>query len=211
VRRSLQYALPKEIWGQVVIGYYNGAEVGRLGDDKCPDDREEVGPELQYVAEGLRSDPFLAQLASFTLRLKQITLAPADGVLPGPLWEYIHALLLSSSYTGAIALRSGHSVDVITQETTKLTVVERVTQMTGGGRPVLRIGDRGRWPGNDFALLDSANSLSADEVSPDPKGAWNLAPAGHRGSQATIGYLRRLKSTRKGLRLAPIVTKPGGR
>ncbi len=92
-----------------------------------------------------------------------------------------------------------------------MTVVERVAQMGGGGRPVLRIGDRGRWPGNDFSLLDSAHSLSADEVSPDPKGAWNLALVGHRGSQATLGYLRKLKSTRKGLRLAPIVTKRGSR
>jgi hypothetical protein len=211
VRRSLQAALPKDLWDRVVIGYYNGAEVGSLDDDKCPDDREEVGPELQQVADGLCSDPFVTRLASFTLRLKQITLTPADGVFPGPLWEYVHALLLSSSYTGAVALRSGHSVDVMTPETTKLTVVERVDQMAGSGRPVLRIGDRGRWPGNDFSLLDSAHSLSADEVSPDPKGAWNLAAAGHRGSQATLGYLRRLKSTRKGLRLAPIATKRGGR
>jgi hypothetical protein len=92
-----------------------------------------------------------------------------------------------------------------------LTVVERVAEMAGGGRPVLRIGDRGRWPGNDFSLLDSAHSLSADEVSPDPKGAWNLAQAGHRGSQATLGYLRTLKSTRQGLRLATRATKRGGR
>jgi fructoselysine-6-P-deglycase FrlB-like protein len=211
VRRSLQEALPKDLWDRVLIGYYNGAEVGLLGNDKCPDDREEVGPELQQVADGLRSDPFITRLASFSLRLKQITLTPADGVFPGPLWEYVHALLLSSSYTGAVALRSGHSVDIVTPETTKLTAVERVAEMAGNGRPVLRIGDRGRWPGNDFALLDSAHSLSADEVSPDPKGAWNLAPTGHRGSQATLGYLRRLKSTRKGLRLAPITTKRGGR
>ena len=211
VRRSLQTALPRDLWGRVVIGYYNGAEVGVLDDDDCPDDREVVGPELKQVADGLRSDPFVSQLASFSFRLKQITLTPADGVFPGPLWEYVHALLLSSSYTGAVALRSGHSVDILAPETTKLTVVERVSKMAGGGRPVLRIGDRGRWPGNDFSLLDSAHSLSADEVSPDARGAWNLAPAGHRGSQATLGYLRRLKSSRKGLRLAPIVTRRGDR
>ncbi|MDR3636008.1 MAG: hypothetical protein P4L84_19555 [Isosphaeraceae bacterium] len=211
VRRSLQDALSKDLWDRVVIGYYNGAEVGGLADDKCPDDREEVGPELKQVADGLCSDPFVIRLASFSLRLKQITLTPADGVFPGPLWEYVHALLLSSSYTGAVALRSGHSVDVVAPETTKLTVIERVAEMAGGGRPVLRIGDRGRWPGNDFSLLDSAHSLSADEVSPDPKGAWNLAPAGHRGSQATLGYLRKLKLTRKGLRVASIAKKRGGR
>jgi fructoselysine-6-P-deglycase FrlB-like protein len=211
VRRSLQQALPRDLWGRVVIGYYNGAEIGTLEDDHCPDDRECVGPELEKVAEGLRSDPFVAQLASCTFRPRQITLTPAEGVFPGPLWEYVHALLLSSGYTGAIALRSGHSVDILTPETTKLAVVDWVCREAGGGGPALRIGDRGRWPGNDFALLDSVHSLSADEVSPDPKAAWNLAPPGHRGSQATLGYLRRLKATRKGLRLAPVARRRGGR
>jgi fructoselysine-6-P-deglycase FrlB-like protein len=211
VRRSLQQALPRDLWGRVVIGYYNGAEVGSLDDDHCPDDREEVGPDLEQVAEGLRSDALIASLATCEFRLRQITLTPAEGIFPGPLWEYVHALLLSSGYTGAIAVRSGHSVDILTPETTKLAVVDRVRLMAGGSGPVLRIGDRGRWPGNDFALLDGAHALSADEVSPDPRAAWNLAPAGHRGSQATLGYLRRLKSTRKGLRLAPIVTRRGGR
>ena len=186
VRRSLQEALPKDLWDRVVIGYYNGAEVGSLDDDQCPDDREEVGPELQQVAEGMRSDPFIARLASLTFRLKQITLTPADGVFPGPLWEYVHALLLSSSYTGAVALRSGHSVDIVTPETTKLTLVERVTLMAGGGRPVLRIGDRGRWPGNDFTLLDSAHSLSATRHLP--------IRAGHGISPRRVTEARRRRS-----------------
>ena len=158
VRRSLQQALPRELWDRVVIGYYNGAEVGSLEDDHCPDDREEVCPELQQVADGLRSDAFIARLATCEFRLRQITLTPAEGIFPGPLWEYIHALLLSSGYTGAVALRSGHSVDILTPETTKLAVVDRVRQMAGGGGPVLRIGDRGRWPGNDFALLDGTHA-----------------------------------------------------
>jgi hypothetical protein len=73
---------------------------------------------------------------------------------------------------------------------------------------VLRIGDRARWPGNDFALLASPHGLSADEVSPDPGAAWNFAPAGHRGAQATLGYLRQLSPIQGALRLTQ---KPAGR
>jgi fructoselysine-6-P-deglycase FrlB-like protein len=211
VRLSLQKALPKELWKQVVIGYYNGAEVGMLDDDTCPDDTDAVGPELQEVADRLAEDPLITRLAGFTLRRRQITLVPADGVFPGPLWEYVHSLLLGLNGNGAVALRSGHSVDILAPQSSKLAVVEKVRQVAGDGAgSVLRIGDRGRWPGNDFALLDSLHALSADEISPDPNGAWNLAPAGHRGSQATLGYLRRLRSTRGGLRLVPKPVKRGG-
>lgn len=212
VRKSLQQALPEKLWKRVVIGYYNGAEVGMLADDTCPDDREETGPELRPVAERLNANGALAPLACFTFRMRQLTLTPAEGVFPGPLWEHVHSLLLAMPEAGAMALRSGHSVDVIGQATTKLAVVERVRQLAGAADgAVLRIGDRARWPGNDFALLASPHALSADEVSPAPESAWNFAPAGHRGAQATLGYLRQLGSIRGALRLTEKSVKRNGR
>lgn len=202
VRKSLQEALPEKFWQQVVIGYYNGAEVGMLADDACPDHREEVGPELRVAEELLNADNVLARLAQFTYRLRQITLTPAEGVFPGPLWEYVHSLLLAMPAAQAVALRSGHSVDVISQATTKPAVVERVRQLACAPEaPVLRIGDRARWPGNDFALLSSRYALSADEVSHTPESAWNFAPIGYRGAQATLHYLRQIRSVRGALRL----------
>src|SRR5262249_8217692 len=119
VRKSLQQALPDKFWERVVIGYYNGAEVGTLADDGGPDHREEAGLDLQPVAQMLTADAALTPLARFTFRLRQITLTPAEGVFPGPLWEHVHSLLLSMPGAGAVALRSGHSVDVIGQTTTK--------------------------------------------------------------------------------------------
>jgi fructoselysine-6-P-deglycase FrlB-like protein len=110
VRRSIQKALPKELWKQVVIGYYNGAELGMLDDDTRPDNTDAVGPELQEVADRLAEDPLMKRLAEFTLRRKQITLAPADGVFPGPLWEYVHTLLLGLNGNGAVALRITDSI-----------------------------------------------------------------------------------------------------
>jgi hypothetical protein len=54
------------------------------------------------------------------------------------------------------------------------------------------LGDRGRWPGNDFDLLSDVLGLSVDEVSSDPLQCWNLAPPGLLGPQAAVYYLDRL-------------------
>jgi hypothetical protein len=212
VRRSLQKSLPKTLWDRIVIGYYNGAELGMLSDDTCPDDSDVAGPELKDVVDRLDRDPLIRRLAKITVRRKQITLEPAEGFFPGPLWDYVHSLLIGLKGNEAIALRSGHSVDIVPPQSSKLAVVEKVRRLAGAGSgQVLRIGDRGRWPGNDYALLDHAHALSADEVSPDPCGGWNIAPAGYRGVQATLSYLGRLKVTRAGLRLGLTSTKRNGR
>ncbi len=212
VQNSLQQAIPERLWKRVVIGYHNGAEVGMLDNDGCADDREEAGPELQPVADRLSADGALAPLARFRVRTQQITLTPAEGVFPGPLWEHVHSLLLTMPGAGVVALRSGHSVDVIGQATTKLTVVDRVRQLAGCATSVvLRIGDRGRWPGNDHALLASPHAISADEVSPAPESAWNFAPPGHRGAQAALGYLRQLGSIRGTLRFNEKSVRRNGR
>jgi hypothetical protein len=84
---------------------------------------------------------------------------------------------------------SGHSVDVISTASSKRAVVEAIAQRAGSGE-VLRIGDRGRWPGNDFELLASPNGLSVSEVSGDLAHCWNMAPEGVRGVDATLYYLR---------------------
>ena len=57
------------------------------------------------------------------------------------------------------------------------------------GACVLSVGDKGQWPGNDYELLNTPYSLSVDEVSADPDTCWNIAPAGHRGTQAVLDYL----------------------
>ena len=63
-----------------------------------------------------------------------------------------------------------------------------------GDAPILTIGDRGRWPGNDYELLQEKFSLSVDETSVDPQTYWNLASVGQRGTAVTLEYLNGLKS-----------------
>src|SRR5262249_53339365 len=90
-------------------------------------------------------------------------------------------------------VESSHSLDVLAPGVSKQLVVEAcksAAAMRGNPVDALCIGDRGRWPGNDYVLLSNPYSLSVDTVSPDPDTCWNIAPAGCRGVQATLAYLR---------------------
>ena len=106
---------------------------------------------------------------------------------------------------GVTVIRSSHSIDVLAPEISKRTLVRQVRELVGeaGTTAVLCIGDRGRWPGNDFALLQEPYSLSVDEVSPDPNTGWNLAPAGHRGVQGTLDYLAAMQMLHGSYQLIP--------
>src|SRR5262249_32606828 len=89
---------------------------------------------------------------------------------------------------------SSHSIDVIFGNARKTAVVDAVRKWVGASwdAPVLRIGDKGRWPGNDTELLDDPFGLSVDEVSPSPENCWGLSPRGILGVQATLYYIARL-------------------
>jgi hypothetical protein len=65
---------------------------------------------------------------------------------------------------------------------------------------VLAVGDRGRWPGNDYALLREPFALSVDEISVDPSTCWNLGQPGQRGLQVTVEYLDSLEACDGGVR-----------
>jgi len=88
---------------------------------------------------------------------------------------------------------SSHSVDVVLDGHSKLAVLDA---MCRGRTPeldvTLRFGDKGRWPGNDFKLLQDPFGFSVDEVSDDLHSCWNLAPAGILGVQAMLYYMLRL-------------------
>ena len=85
----------------------------------------------------------------------------------------------------------------------KLRVVDAIKQNIQENSEILNIGDRGRWPGNDAELLKETLSLSVDEVSYSPETCWNLCPAGIRGAQGTLYYLRRLKRKNGVMRFFP--------
>lgn len=192
VRRDLQARLPRSLWERVLVGYYNGAEIASLGDDGAPDGRDVPCEALNTLAAALRAQPELAQAAKQTDRPHQITLEAARVLPESRLWDLAHQVILIIGATDVCVTRSSHSVDIVAAGVSKLNVVARLRDEIGDA-PLLAVGDRGRWPGNDYELLREPFSLGVDEISVDPATCWNLARPGQRGPAATLDYLKALK------------------
>ncbi len=199
VRRDLQKSLPRSLWSRLLVGYYNGAEVAGLDDDSVPNGTNRAGAALAPLARALRSQPELAEIATQTDRPHQITIEARQPVPENRLWDVAHQVILMTRISGVTVTRSSHSIDIVTSDVSKLNVVRYMRRSMCNGA-ILAIGDRGRWPGNDYELLREPFALSVDELSVDPETCWNLAPRGQRGVSATLAYLCALESASGGLR-----------
>ena len=81
-------------------------------------------------------------------------------------------------------------------------MIAAVAARSGGTvNDILRIGDKGVWPGNDAEMLDHPLGLTVDEASPNRRHCWGLAPAGVKGLQAALYYIDRLEWGQTGGRL----------
>jgi hydroxymethylpyrimidine pyrophosphatase-like HAD family hydrolase len=203
VKDDLQRRLPERFWKRVVVGYYNGAEVGLLDDANLPQD----GPpsdELAGLMREIESHGRIAAMATVEGRRDQIQVVPARGISVVELWQVVSEIVAEGEGGQFRVLRSGHAVDVLPRWVSKASVMGRLRALIGEGDsvPILCIGDCGDWPGNDYWLLSEGLSLSVDRVSGDPVTCWNLAPAGHRGSQALMDYLRCLRISKHTFRIA---------
>jgi len=192
VKRDLRTRLPADLWGRVLIGYYNGAEVATLADDQQPTGDAIVCDELAPLADALRAQSELSEIAEQVDRRYQITLQARMPIPESRLWDLAQQTVLLSGQRDVVITRSSHSVDIVASGVSKLRVIAHLRESVADS-PILTIGDRGRWPGNDFELLRGSLSLGVDELSVDPNTCWNLAPRGQRGVAATLLYLKSLQ------------------
>lgn len=192
VRHDLQRILPRPLWSQILIGYYNGAEVAPLDDDEAPNGAETSYASLQPLVDALRSHPELAKCARQENRPFQITLEALRVMPESRLWDLAQQVILLADAKGVTVTRSSHSIDIVAAGVSKQNVVRRLRE-TVGTSDILAIGDRGRWPGNDYELLREPFALSVDEISVDPATCWHLGEPGQRGPAVTLGYLSALK------------------
>jgi hypothetical protein len=201
VRHDLQTVLPKAVWERVVIGYYNGAQIAPLADGLVPDGSEGACEQLAPLAAALRDQPELADAVRQTDRRWQITLEAVRMLPEGRLWDLAQQVILMGGHRVSVT-RSSHSIDIVAAGVSKLNVVEHLRREVGDG-PLLTMGDRGRWPGNDYELLRLPHALGVDEINVDPGTCWNLAPPGPRGAAVTLEYLAALQLAPGGLALLP--------
>lgn len=194
VREELQEVLDRKLWACVQIGYYNGTAIGALGDDNLPKTDETSDEVLKRAQSLLSADALLMRTAKMTSRPQQLTIEPKEPTRTDALAAHVMSRLAQLEGAGVRIVVSSHSLDVLGPRPGKSSLVTWLREQIGETREVLCIGDRGAWPGNDYALLAEPMSLSVDEVSSLDEACWNLAPLGVSGPDATLLYLRAIKT-----------------
>lgn len=204
VRTDLQKSIPKEYWPQVVIGYYNGGDIGMLNDEAIPDKTKKINSSLQIIFDLLRGYNFPYEIIP-EIKPNQLTIEIGDKKDWQKVRSTIIQLIMQENIPNIQILESSHSMDIIDQSvTSKLNVFEhcifeaKKRKKTGN---CLCIGDKGNWPGNDYQLLSSSFSLSVDEVSSIDTTCWNLALPGLKNLKATLYYLSFLNFNNEGFKI----------
>jgi len=213
VRQSLCKAFPASLWRRIIVGYYNAAECASLNNTLAPDGTAVTCVELTETARMFSADTCLQSMATLSVRKRQVSIVPHRVQDLEAVWEAASRYSFLSGVCGLHVVMSSHSVDVLAPGVSKRNVVDAMREVLPlpGAHTTLCIGDRGRWPGNDWELLAEPWALSVDAASADLHTCWNLAPPGYRGPQAALFYLRCLKPAggrfrfdlRRGRREAP--------
>jgi hydroxymethylpyrimidine pyrophosphatase-like HAD family hydrolase len=200
---DLRSKLDRNIWSKILIGYYSGSIIARLDEEKF--DNPVHDNRFDILENWLKDNGILVGISgSLRKHGGQLSIRLAN---MGPISELVSAIKYWINETGNYGWRvycSGHSVDVLTDTTSKLLVVEAMSRSLNldPKTQVLRIGDSGNIEGNDFELLRQGLSLSVDKVSPFSDSCWNLLPRGVKCSAGTVFYLESLEKTTDGMRFS---------
>jgi len=192
--RDLCEWVPRSLWGQVLVGFYNGAFVIKLSDE-FPYQDNECGAELTRAFDRLQ-EAHLSNFLDLKLRKYQLSVqaSGATKLETEALYAMISSVLSREPELRLSILISGHSIDVVQQGVSKTRVYQALAAAVGGGE-ILAIGDQGQVGGNDHALLAySVYTLSVDRCSPDPTRCWNIASASERGPEGLVRYLKAIKA-----------------
>lgn len=197
VRKDLQKKIDKQYWENILIGYYNCSQIGSLSNDKLPiTDTASKYDMLSEIMSFLKSEPTVEAFITLTLRPAQLTVEVKDKQ-NSELVKNIIIDTLKNKYTHKIqVLESSHSVDIIPTSTSKVSIISASRDLLkdkDGKFNFLCIGDRGKWPGNDYQLLATEFSLSVDQVSADPYTCWNLSSIGNNCIETTEEYFEAIK------------------
>lgn len=204
VREDLLTFIPKKFMNRVLIGYYNGSDIGLLSDNSKPD--KSIPPSLHLrKAYSILSTHPLTKDANLELKPYQISIVPSANTDWNSVKDVVVQLIFGLSLPYIQVLESTHSVDIIDQRKANklnlISICSKLAQTRNLSSDCLCIGDKGRWPGNDFQLLSHEFSLSVDEVSPLPNSCWNFSPLGIKNIDATNLYLSKITPSPKGLNL----------
>lgn len=172
---------------QVMVGYYNGSDIGPLTNNKKPNKDKALHPSLQKVESRLKKIGIQGQVSPNQLTFGSDTTGE---------WVSLRETLLNEvmllDLEDLTVVESSHSIDIIPRKVASknhvLAHCRKLCEKFGVSKEALCIGDKGQWPGNDYALLANAYALSVGDVSSDMETGWNLCPPGLRDEKA-VAYL----------------------
>ena len=191
VRNALQKIIPKKYWSQVIIGYYNGSDIGYLDNSYIPRREQHTDLKLLDVFKILEQQNILSKDTHVTFRNKQITLE--DVTFDVTQMIQMIQNVSPTKLKNIKIVESSHSIDLLSQDVSKLQLVYTIKNKIPKNYEILCIGDKGGLLGNDYDLLSYPHSLSVDNVSTDPNSCWNLLHNNEIGVTGTIKYLNFLK------------------
>lgn len=197
VRTDLQKIIEKKYWPKVVIGYYNCSQIGTLDDNDLPIINNIKIDILSQIRDFLLSEPTVKSfIKDPELRPSQLTIEIAEKQNSEIIKNIIIDSLKNKYPFNIQVLESSHSVDIIPASTTKVSIINACRDRlkdNDGKLNFLCIGDRGKWPGNDYQLLATEFSLSVDQVSADPYTCWNLSSVGKNCVESVEEYFNAIK------------------
>lgn len=196
VREVFQNSINKNYWENVIVGYYNGSDIGPLADNSLPNTDLSISKSLKLIHRNLSKYFTVKERVTLDARPSQITIK----VKNGKDWLLTRKIVLQIIHSIDVKdiniLESSHSMDIIDKaRASKLNILKHCVARAkelGIAENCLCIGDKGQWPGNDYLLLSTPFSLSVDEVSAIPDNCWNIASAGVKNTQATMQYLDKI-------------------
>lgn len=195
VREKLLEIVPERLWSHVVVGYHNGAVVLGLHEDIPDLDGGPEAPDLLRASRLLQDEVANRGLCELRARAHQLTVMPAKGLPLLGAWRATRECLDRHGLSSIPVWLSSHSVDVLGPRCSKLNVVARVAELAGcSSERVLRLGDRGARPGNDWELLSAPLGFSVGDCSSDMNVCWNLLPPDLHGAAGTAYMLEQIKT-----------------
>ncbi|SDQ99353.1 haloacid dehalogenase-like hydrolase [Chryseobacterium soldanellicola] len=198
VRVELQKFVEKKYWQNLIIGYYNGAQISSLENNSMPI-KDNSEPLFHEIEKTLLAEPLVSEYINIDIRQGQVTVIVKDKKESKIVKSVLLDLLYNKFKFRIQILESSHSIDIISANTSKNLIFDYCDEHFGLGFSYLCIGDRGKYPGNDYQLLSNEFSLSVDKVSNDPHSCWNLASKGIKCVEATLEYFNAITPVEKSL------------
>ena len=190
LHKCLKEAFGAQHHSSILVGYYGGSIIESLD---CAPPSPASNTTFESLSHWLQANAF--EFACATAKGGQLSIRTHNIAASRQLTAAIRTWIADNKIEGWRVFSSGHSLDILDANTSKLNVLRYACNQysLNGMTEVLRLGDCGHEDGNDFELLATGLSLSADRVSASLETCWNYAPPGNRQARATLVYLQQLK------------------